>query len=114
MRQANGGASASRRVVGHVFPARHPGLKGSRQAMNQVAPPRLTRVRAAVTVVVGLVAAGAVLGALWAWIAPPIRGVIAMTKSGERVHASLGNEADNFFVAPFLLVGMVVVLAVVT
>lgn len=58
--------------------------------------------------------AGAVLGAMWAWIAPPIRGVIAMTKSGQRVHASLGSEADNFFVAPFLLVGMVVVLAVVT
>ncbi len=82
--------------------------------MNEVAPPRVSRGRAAVTVVVGLAVAGALIGALWAWIAPPIHGVIALTKSGDRVHASLGNEADNFFVAAFLLVGMVVVLAVVS
>ena len=31
-----------------------------------------------------------------------------------RVHAALGSETDNFFIAAFLLVGMVVVLAVVT
>ncbi len=82
--------------------------------MNQVAPPRTSRARAAVTVVVGLAVAGVAVGALWAWIAPPIHGVIALTKSGARVHASLGNESDNFFIAAFLLVGMVVVLAVVT
>ena len=46
-------------------------------------------------------------------MAPPVHGVIALTKSGERVHAYLGNEADNFFVAAFLLVGIVVALAVV-
>lgn len=57
---------------------------------------------------------GALIGALWAWIAPPIHGVIALTKSGDRVHAALGNETDNFFIAAFLLVGLVVVLAVVT
>ena len=61
-----------------------------------------------------MAAAGALTGALWAWIAPPIQGVIALTKSGDRVHAALGNETDNFFVSAFLLVGMVVVLAVVT
>ncbi len=82
--------------------------------MNEVAPPRISRGRAAVTVVVGLTIAGALMGALWALIAPPIHGVIALTKSGDRVHAALGNEADNFFVAAFLLVGMVVVLAVVS
>lgn len=58
--------------------------------------------------------AGALTGALWAWMAPPIHGVIALTKSGDRVHAALGDETDNFFIAAFLLVGMVVVLAVVT
>ena len=84
-----------------------------RAAMNDAAPPRFSRSRAAVTVVVGLAVAGAAVGALWAWIAPPIHGVIALTKSGDRVHAYLGNEADNFFVAAFLLVGMVVALAVV-
>jgi hypothetical protein len=82
--------------------------------MNEVAPPRISRGRAAVTVVVGLTVAGALMGALWAWIAPPIHGVIALTKRGDRVHATLGNEADNFFIAAFLLVGLVVVLAVVS
>ena len=82
--------------------------------MNEVAPPRISRRRAAVTVVVGLVIGGALVGALWALIAPPIHGVVALTKSGDRVHASLGNEADNFFTAAFLLVGMAVALAVVS
>lgn len=82
--------------------------------MNDVAPPRVSRERAAITVVVGLALAGAAVGALWAWIAPPIHGVIALTKSGDRVHAYLGNEADNFFIAAFLLVGLVAAMAVVT
>ena len=82
-------------------------------AMNEVAAPRISRRRAAITVIVGLALGGALIGALWAWMAPPVHGVIALTKSGERVHAYLGNEADNFFTAAFLLVGMVVALAVV-
>jgi len=81
--------------------------------MVEVVPPRLSRGRAAVTVVVGLTLAGVAVGALWAWIAPPIHGVIALTKSGDRVHAALGAETDNFFTAAFLLVGFLVVLAVV-
>ena len=80
--------------------------------MNDVAPPRISRHSAAATVVVGLAVAGALTGALWAWMAPPIHGVIALTKSGDRVHAALGDETDNFFIAAFLLVGMVVVLSV--
>jgi uncharacterized protein DUF2567 len=88
--------------------------------MNKVVPPRISRARAAVTVVVGLAVAGALVGVLWAWMAPPIHGVIALrgfiprVKSGVRVHAYLGNEADNFFIAAFLFVGLVVVLAIVT
>jgi hypothetical protein len=82
--------------------------------MNEVAPPRISRGRAAATVVVGLAVVGALTGVLWAWIAPPIHGVIALTRSGDRVHAPLGNETDNLFIAAFLLVGMVVALAVVT
>ena len=49
--------------------------------------------------------AGALVGALWAWLAPPIHGVVALTKSGDRVKAYLGNESDHFFVAAFLIVG---------
>ena len=81
--------------------------------MNEVVPPRFSHRGAALAVVIGLAVAGALIGALWAWIAPPIHSVVALTKSGDRVQAALGNEADNFFVAAFLLVGMVVVLAVV-
>jgi hypothetical protein len=81
--------------------------------MNEVAPPRFSRYGAALVVVIGLAVAGALVGVLWAWIAPPIHSVVALTKSGDRVQAALGGEADNFFIAAFLLVGLVVVLAVV-
>jgi uncharacterized membrane protein len=81
--------------------------------MNEVAPPRVSRRRAVAITVAGLVLAGALVGVLWAWLAPPIHGVVALTKSGERVKAYLGNEADHFFVAAFLVVGMVSVIAVI-
>ena len=81
--------------------------------MNEGAPQRISRRRAVLVTVTGLTAAGAVVGALWAWLAPPIHGVVALTKSGERVKAYLGEEADHFFVAAVLIVGMLGVLAVV-
>src|SRR5262245_50864243 len=81
--------------------------------MNDVEPPRISRRRAALTTIAGLTVAGAVAGALWAWLAPPIHGIVALTKSGKRVQAYLGNEADHFFIAAFLIVGMVSALAVV-
>jgi hypothetical protein len=81
--------------------------------MNEVAPPRISRRRAVATTVAGLTVAGALVGALWAWLAPPIHGVVALTKRGERVKAFLGNEADHFFIAAFMLVGMVGAVAVV-
>jgi hypothetical protein len=81
--------------------------------MNEVAPPRISRRRAVLVTVAGLTVAGAVVGALWAWLAPPLHGVIALTKSGDRVKAYLGDEADHFFVGSVLIVGMLGVLAVV-
>src|SRR4029453_14489427 len=81
--------------------------------MNEVAPPRVSRRRAVAITVAGLALAGALVGGLWAWLAPPICGVVALTKSGERVKAYLGNEADHFFIAAFLVVGMVSVIAVI-
>lgn len=81
--------------------------------MNEVAPPRISRRRAVVSTVVGLTVAGALIGAIWAWLAPSIHGVVALTKSGERIKAYLGNEADHFFIAAFMLAGMVSVLAVI-
>ena len=83
------------------------------ETTTDVEPPRISRRKAAVYTVVGLTVAGAVVGALWAWVAPPIHGVVALTKSGNRVQAYLGNEGDHFFIAAFLVVGMVSALAVV-
>jgi len=74
---------------------------------------RRTRVRALLVVLLASAATGLALGALWAWIAPPIRAVVALTRSGERVHDYLGNESEHFFVAPTLMLGLLTVLAVV-
>ncbi|MGX9791480.1 DUF2567 domain-containing protein [Mycobacterium sp. MMS18-G62] len=81
--------------------------------MNDVEPPRVSRRRTLLITVVGLTVAGALVGALWAWLAPPIHGVVALTKSGERVKAYLGNEGDHFFIAAFLFGGMLSVLVIV-
>ena len=75
--------------------------------------PRITRGRAYLIIAAGLTAVGLPIGALWAWVAPPINGVVALTRSGERVRAYLGNEAEHFFIAPFLLLGLLGVVAVV-
>ena len=69
--------------------------------------------RAVLVVVLGLSAVGAVVGGWWAWIAPPIHAVAALTKAGERVHDYLGDDSDHFFVAPCLMVGLLTVVAVV-
>ena len=76
--------------------------------------PRRRRAGAAVGVVVVLGLCGSLLGALWAWIAPPIRTIIGLTKSGERVDAFLGKSADNQFVAVAIMVGLVTFLAIVS
>jgi hypothetical protein len=81
--------------------------------MNEVAPPRISRRRAVLIVVIGLAGAGALVGVLWAWLAPPIHGVVALTRGGDRVKAYLGNEADHFFLGASLIGGMVAVLAVI-
>jgi hypothetical protein len=75
--------------------------------------PRTSRRRAAVIVALGAPVAGVVIGGLWAFIAPPIRAVVAITRSGERVHDYLGTESEHFFDAPCLLLGLLTVLAVV-
>ncbi|MBU9765012.1 DUF2567 domain-containing protein [Mycobacterium sp. TNTM28] len=85
----------------------------SSASTNDVGAPRISRGRAAFIVVAGLTVAGALLGVLWAWLAPPVHGVVALTRSGDRVHAYLGGEADHFFTSAFMLVGLLVVLAVV-
>lgn len=75
--------------------------------------PRISRRRAMGIVVAGVLATGAPIGALWAWIAPAVHGVVALTHDGERVRDYLGPESDHFFVAAALLLGLVNVVAVV-
>ncbi|OBK12537.1 DUF2567 domain-containing protein [Mycobacterium asiaticum] len=75
--------------------------------------PRTSRNRALGIVVLVLSACGALVGALWALIAPPVQAVVAISRKGERVHEYLGSESQNFFVAPFLLLGLLGVMAVV-
>jgi len=77
------------------------------------AAPRISRRRAAITVTAGLLPVGALVGALWAWLAPPIKGAVALTHSGERLHEYLGSEADHFFVSAFLMLGLLNVVAAV-
>jgi hypothetical protein len=75
--------------------------------------PRVSRRRAALTVVAGLLPAGVLVGGLWAWLTPPVNGVVVLTHSGERLHDYLGSETDHFFVAAFLMLGLLNVVAAV-
>ena len=75
--------------------------------------PRTSRPRATVIAALGVAATGVLVGGLWAWIAPPIHAVVAITHAGERVHDYLGTESDHFFNAPCLMLGLLTVLAVV-
>lgn len=78
-------------------------------------PPRRSHGSAALIVVVALVLCGAALGAVWAWIAPPIHTFVGLTKAtGERVDGFLGREADNIFVAAAMMIGLLTMLAVVS
>jgi hypothetical protein len=79
----------------------------------ETAPPRLSLRRAALTVVVALTLTGVLIGLLWAFVAPAIHGVVALTEDGDRILAYLGNESDHFFVAAFMLVGVLCVMAVI-
>jgi uncharacterized protein DUF2567 len=83
----------------------------------QPSPPhgvlRTSRRRAIVAVAAGLLLAGGFIGGLWAWIAPPIHGVVALTRDGDRLHDYLGDEPDHFVVSAFLMFGLVNVVAAV-
>lgn len=75
--------------------------------------PRTSCSRAIIAVAAGLLLTGALTGGLWAWIAPPIHGVVALTHDGDRLHDYLGDERDHFVVAAFLMLGLLNVVAAV-
>lgn len=75
--------------------------------------PRRSRARALAVAGLGSSVTGVLIGGLWAWIAPPIHAVVALTRAGERVHDYLGTESEHFFDAPCLMLGLLTVLAVV-
>ncbi|MGI9126066.1 MAG: DUF2567 domain-containing protein [Mycobacterium sp.] len=77
-------------------------------------PSDRSRRAAALRVVVVLGICGALLGVAWAWLAPPIHTVTALSKSGERVDAFLGKEADKLFVAAAIMIGLLTMLAIVS
>jgi hypothetical protein len=76
-------------------------------------PPRVPRRRAVATVVLALSLAGVAVGALWALLAPPVAGVVGLTRAGDRVRGFVGDAADQYFLGAFLLPGMVSVVAIV-
>lgn len=78
------------------------------------AAPRRSAASAAAIIVVALALSGAALGALWARIAPSIHTITGLSRSGERVDAFLGREADNLFVAAAMMVGLLSMLGVVS
>lgn len=75
--------------------------------------PRRARARAVAITGLGSALTGVLIGGVWAWIAPPIHAVVALTRANERVHDYLGNESEHFFDAPCLMLGLLTVLAVV-
>lgn len=79
---------------------------------HRVEPPHLSQRQAAVRVVLGLALAGAVIGAVWAWLAPPIQIVVALTRAGDRVRGYVGDESDLVFLGAFLMIGLLTALAV--
>lgn len=124
VRSPDGRPGPARRLVGALFSPRAGGLgrlgdtavtepPGFGGPSEPSGAPRTSRTRAVLFVMLGLSATGVLVGGLWAWIAPPIHAVVAITRAGERVHEYLGSESQNFFIAPFMLLGLLSVLAVV-
>lgn len=99
-----------------VEPAQSPGISHLPEpsAPSQPASVPVTAPgRAILVVTAGFAAAGVLIGAWWTWIAPSISAVVALTRAGDRVHDYLGNESQDFFVAPSMMLGLLSVLAVV-
>ena len=67
-----------------------------------------------IAITAGMAAAGAVAGAIWAFIAPPATGLVGVTRSGRRIHDYVGNDSEHFFDSAVMMTGLLFVLAVVS
>lgn len=74
------------------------------------ATPRVSRRTAMVRVVGALIVAGLLIGALWAWIAPPAQAAVVLNKAGERITGYIGNESEHVFLSAAIMVGLLSVL----
>ena len=88
-------------------------LSGEEQRAPMSLRARLARAAAGI-VVLGLAATGAVLGAVWAWLAPPVHTIVALTRSGRARRRLPRQGADHLFVASAMMIGLLTMLAVVS
>lgn len=80
--------------------------------VEDVPPPRISRRGAMIRVVGALILAGVLVGVVWSFLAPPVQGVVALTRGGDRVRGYVGEDADHLFLAATLMVGLLTILAV--
>lgn len=86
------GGRTVRGTGGWTRPIWRPGHDGApRDGVSAV-----SRTRAVAVVVIGLLVTGVLIGGLWAWIAPPIHGVVARDHTGELLHDYPGSEPEHF------------------
>ncbi|WP_020103209.1 DUF2567 domain-containing protein [Mycobacterium sp. 360MFTsu5.1] len=83
------------------------------QPAETASAPTLSHRAAALRVVAGLALTGALGGVVWAFLAPPVDAVVALTKKGQRIHGYFGDESDRVFLGGALAVGLLTVIAVV-
>lgn len=83
------------------------------QEPESVVSPKLSHRAAALRVAIGLTLTGALVGAVWSAVVPPIHGAVVLSRKGERVSGFIGDESDRVFLGASLMVGFLAVCAVV-
>lgn len=63
-------------------------------------------VRRVLAVVAAMAVGGALVGAGWAFLAPPVHAVIALNKAGDRLFAYLGNDSERLFTSAMIMIGL--------
>lgn len=74
---------------------------------------QLWRPAVVIRVTAGFAAVGVLVGLVWALLAPPAHGAVALPREGDRVFVYLGNDSDQLFVAAALMIGLLTAVGVV-